>query len=254
MFKPVEPELPKMQEVDPPKDPKVEDFVCNYGPLAAFTSFFATSSFLVSMSYLNSPLDTHSLYEVHLGIGVFGNFILGVVIPGIVAFVLFSIFNSKYTKNCQAFRAQSNFDQLMENSKRYRQDDYDRRVAEAKEKYQQDLEEYHKKYEEYKEYLARYNAEEEYRYANGIESQEVENARIDREMRRVALAGLAAFGAYHAKRDHDRREQWRKENEEWTANMKAESKRREELHEIERKQHRKELEAYRKTHRNMGGL
>lgn len=214
MFKPVEPELPKMQEVNPPKEPKVEDFVCDYGPLAAFTGFFATSSFLVSLSYLNSPLDTYSFYEVHLGIGAFGNFILGVVIPGIVAFILYKIFNSKFTKSCQAFKALSNFDQLMENSRMYRQDEYDRKVAEAREKYRQDMEEYNKKYEEYKEDLARYNAEEEYRYANGIESQEVENARIDREMRGVALAGLAAFGAIHAKRDHDRQERWRKIDEE----------------------------------------
>lgn len=208
MFKPVEPELPKMEEVETPKEPKVEDFVCNYGPLAAFTGFFATSSFLVSMSYLNSPLDTHSLYEVHIGIGAFGNFVLGVVIPGIVSFILYTIFNSKFIKHCQDFKALPNFDQLMENSRMYRQDEYDRKVAEAREKYRQDMKEYSKRYVEYKEDLARYTAEEEYRLSNGIESQEVENERITREVQGGLLVGLAALGAYHAKKSHDRQERW----------------------------------------------
>lgn len=208
MFKPVEPEIPKMEEVETPKEPKVEDFICNYGPLAAFTGFFATSSFLVSMSYLNSPLDTHSLYEVHIGIGAFGNFVLGVVIPGFVALTLYTIFNSKFIKHCQDFKALPNFDQLMENSRMYRQDEYDRKVAEAREQYRQDMEEYRKKYAEYKEDLARYEAEEDYRASNGIESQEVENKRIEREVQGGLLVGLAALGAYHAKRDHDRKERW----------------------------------------------
>lgn len=248
MHKPVAPTRPEIKTVNPPKDPVVEDFVCDYGPLAAFTSFFATSSTLVAISYLNSPIDEHSFYEVHLGIGVFGNFILGVAIPGLIAFFLYRVFHSIYLSNCQAFRALSNFDHLMANSKAYRQNIYTQQVKEASEQHQKDLVKYYEEYKDYQEDLAKYEAEEQYRYENGLESQEVENARINREMKGIALAGIAAIGAAKAKREHDKREQWKKENEEWTKNMKAEWERRDREYEALQQREYEERERYRRNY------
>lgn len=209
MIKPTEPKVPG-PDVELPKEPVVADFVYKYWPVAGFMSFSALTYILGGWAEIQG-----------IG-GTLEAFFVGFVIPAIVAFIVFKIFKLKFVKDCQALQSLPNFDQLLENSRRYRKADYYRRLDEAiqkygVEKYEADWAAYKRAYAEYLEDLAKYEAEEKYRYEHGLESQEVENARlarereaesryVDREMRGIALAGLAALGAAHAKRDHDRRE------------------------------------------------